>query len=781
MGPGEAAPGESMSSSFSDDLQSAALAYHRLPRPGKLEIQAIKPLANQRDLALAYSPGVAAACMAIAADPAQAASLTVRANLVAVVSNGTAVLGLGNIGPLASKPVMEGKAVLFKKFAGIDVFDIEIAADTIERVVETVAALEPTFGGINLEDIKGPECFEIEAQLKARMKIPVFHDDQHGTAIIVGAAITNALLLNGKKLSDVKIVASGAGAAALACLNLLVVMGVQRRNIWVCDIDGVVYEGRKTLMDRWKAVYAQKTDKRKLTEVIDGADIFLGLSAPNVLTPDMIKRMADKPLVMALANPTPEIMPDEARKARPDAMICTGRSDFPNQVNNVLCFPFIFRGALDVGATAINEEMKKAAVDAIAQLARDPPMDAIAAGFDSGEAQGFGPGSLIPSPFDPRLILRIAPAVARAAMESGVASRPITNFDDYSAQLERFAFRSGLVMKPVFAKAKTQPVRVIYAEGEDERVLHATQVVLAEKLARPILVGRPSVVEARIKRFGLAIKAGQDFDLINPEDDPRYRSYVQSYIDVAGRHGVTPEGARTMVRTNATVIAALAVIRGEADAMICGVEGRYMSHLRHVREIVGFLPGVSDFAALHLMITSKGAYFIADTQVRPNPNAEELAEMAALAAIHVQRFNIKPKIAFVSHSDFGSYDTDSSRKMRRASALLRQSHPELEADGEMQGDTALSGAERKLILPHSRLEGDGNILIMPNLDTANVAYQMIKVLADALPVGPILIGPARPAHILTPSVTARGVLNMTAVAAVEAQERAGRQQPSLFG
>src|SRR5580704_6466286 len=743
--------------SHSEDLQSAALAYHRLPRPGKLEIQAIKPLANQRDLALAYTPGVADACMAISADPAQAASLTIRANLVAVVSNGTAVLGLGNIGPLASKPVMEGKAVLFKKFAGIDVFDIEIAADTVERVVETVA------------------------QLKARMKIPVFHDDQHGTAIIVGAAITNALLLNGKKLADVKIVCSGAGAAALACLNLLVSMGAKRENIWVCDIEGVVYEGRAKLMDRWKSVYAQKTDKRVLADVIPGADIFLGLSAPNVLKPEMVKQMADQPLVMALANPNPEIMPDEARKARPDAMICTGRSDFPNQVNNVLCFPFIFRGALDVGATAINEDMKKAAVDAIAQLAREPPSDAIAPGFDSGEVQGFGPGSLIPSPFDPRLILRIAPAVAKAAMASGVATRPIANFEDYAAQLERFAFRSGLVMKPVFAKAKTQPVRVIYAEGEDERVLHATQVVLEENVARPILVGRPSVVEARTTRFGLAIKAGKDFDLINPEDDPRYRSYVQSYITPSGRHGVTPDAARTVVRTNATVIAALAVSRGEADAMICGVEGGYMSHLRHVRGIIGFRAGLSDFAALSLMITSKGAYFIADTQVRPNPSAEELAEMAALAAIHVQRFNLKPKIAFVSHSDFGSYDTDSSRKMRRATALLKQNHPEIEADGEMQGDSALSVAARALILPHSKLEGVANILIMPNLDTANVAYQMVKVLADALPVGPILIGPLRPAHILTPSVTARGILNMTAVAAVEAQERASRQQPSLFG
>jgi len=769
-----------MSSPSSEELSRAALAYHCAPKPGKLEIQATKPLANQRDLALAYSPGVAAPCMAIAADPNEAALLTARANLVAVVSNGTAVLGLGNIGPLASKPVMEGKAVLFKKFAGIDVFDIEIAAETIERVVETVAALEPTFGGINLEDIKGPECFEIEAQLKERMKIPVFHDDQHGTAIIVGAAIKNALLLNGKKLSDVKIVCSGAGAAAIACLNLLVSMGAKRENIWVCDIDGVVHEGRNTLMDRWKAVYAQKTDARTLGEVIGGADIFMGLSAPGVLTPEMVKRMADKPLVLALANPTPEIMPDEARKARPDAMICTGRSDFPNQVNNVLCFPFIFRGALDCGATAINEAMKHAAVDAIAQLAQDPPSDAVTAGFES-ETQGFGPGSLIPSPFDPRLILRIAPAVARAAMESGVASRPIANFEEYTAGLERFAFRSGLVMKPVFAKAKTQPVRVIYAEGEDERVLRATQVVLEEHLARPILVGRPSVVEARIKRLGLSIKAGQDFDLVNPEDDPRYRSYVQSYIDVAGRRGVTPDAARTVVRTNATAIAALAVMRGEADAMICGVEGRYMSHLRHVREIIGFLPGVSDFAALALLISSKGAHFIADTQVRPHPSAEELAEVAALAAIHVQRFAMKPKIAFVSHSDFGSYDTESSKKMRRAAALLREKHPEIESDGEMQGDTALSATARKMVLPHSNLEGAANVLIMPTLDTANVAYQMIKVLGDALPVGPILIGPARPAHILTPSVTARGILNMTAIAAVEAQERAGRSQANLFG
>ncbi len=763
-----------MASSYSEDLRSAALAYHRLPRPGKLEIQPIKPLANQRDLALAYSPGVAAACEVIAQDPAEAATLTSRANLVAVVTNGTAVLGLGNIGPLASKPVMEGKAVLFKKFANIDVFDIEIAANTVERVVETVAALEPTFGGINLEDIRAPECFEIEAQLKERMKIPVFHDDQHGTAIIVSAAVRNALALNGKKLEDVKIVTAGAGAAALACLNLLVSMGVNRKNVWVCDIDGLVHEGRNENMDRWKSIYAQKTDKRILADVIGGADIFLGLSGPNVLTKDMVKQMAEKPLVLALANPTPEIMPEDVRAVRPDAMICTGRSDFPNQVNNVLCFPFIFRGALDVGATAINEEMKRAAVDAIAQLAREPPSDVVARSSDDSESQGFGPGSLIPSPFDPRLILRIAPAVAKAAMDSGVATRPISNFDEYIENLQRFTFRSGLIMKPVFAKAKTQPVRVIYAEGEDERILRATQVILEEKLALPILVGRPSVVAARIERFGLDIRAGKDFHLVNPEDDPRYRSYVQSYIDVAGRNGVTPDAARTLVRTNNTVIAALSVMRGEADAMICGVEGRYMSHLRHVREIVGFCPGVADFSALALLITTKGPYFIADTQVRLNPTAAELAEMAAQAAIHVQRFGLKPKIAFLSHSDFGSYDSKSSRKVREATKLLAQNHPEIEADGEMQGDSALSQITRQNILPHSRLEGVANVLIMPNLDSANIAYQMIKMLADALPVGPILIGPSRPAHILTPSVTARGVLNMTAVAVVEAQERASK-------
>ncbi len=755
-------------SNLSDDLKTSALRYHRNPRPGKLEIQATKPLGSQHDLALAYSPGVASACEAIVADPAEAATLTARQNLVAVVSNGSAVLGLGNIGPLASKPVMEGKAVLFKKFAGIDVFDIEIEAGEIERMVDVVAALEPTFGGINLEDIKAPECFEVEARLKERMKIPVFHDDQHGTAIIVAAAVRNALDLAGKKLSKVKIVTSGAGAAALACLNLLVALGARRENIFVSDIEGVVYKGRVALMDRWKEVYAQDTKARSLAEIIREADIFLGLSAGGVLKPQMVKDMAKRPLVMALANPTPEMMPEEILSLRSDAMICTGRSDYPNQVNNVLCFPYIFRGALDVEATTINDAMKLAAVEAIAALAREAPSD-VAARASGGEARNFGPGSLIPNPFDPRLILRIAPAVARAACESGVARRPIVDFDAYRERLSRFVFRSGFIMKPVFTKAKEDPKRVIYAEGEDERVLRATQVVVEEGLARPILVGRPAVVETRLERYGLSVRPGHDFTLINPEDDPRYRDYVQTYVDVAGRRGVTPETARTVVRTNATVIAALAVRRGEADAMICGLEGRYLGHLKNIRDVIGLAPGVRDFAALSLLITAKGPYFLADTQVTLEPTADEIAAMAVLAAAQVRRFGLEPKIALLSHSNFGSYDSASARKMRDACEKLIASHPDLEVDGEMQGDSALSSTYRAKALPHSRLTGEANILIMPNLDAANIAYQMTKVLADALPVGPILVGAARPAHILTPSVTARGIINMTAFSVVEAQ------------
>jgi malate dehydrogenase (oxaloacetate-decarboxylating)(NADP+) len=759
---------------LSEDLRSTALAYHRLPRPGKLEIQPTKPLATQHDLALAYTPGVAAACEAIAADPAEAATLTARANLVAVVSNGTAVLGLGNIGALAGKPVMEGKAVLFKKFAGIDVFDIEIDAHEVDHVVAVVAALEPTFGGINLEDFKAPECFEIEDKLKARMKIPVFHDDQHGTAIIVAAAVRNALLLTGKRIEEIKIVASGAGAAALACLNLLVTLGAKRENIWVCDIEGLVYAGRTSLMDRWKAVYTQKTDLRALGEAIEGADVFLGLSAAGVLKPEMVARMAPQPLIMALANPVPEIMPEEVLKVRPDALICTGRSDYPNQVNNVLCFPYIFRGALDVGATTINEAMKQAAVEAIAALAREAPSDVAARAY-GGVAPTFGTGSLIPNPFDPRLILRIAPAVARAAIDSGVASRPIADFATYGERLNRFVFRSGFIMKPVFAQAKTAPKRIVYAEGEDERILRAVQVVVEEGLALPILVGRPAVIEARLGRYGLSIRPGRDFELINPEDDPRYRAFVATYVEAAGRHGMTPDTARTIVRTNATVIAALMLRRGEADAMICGVEGRYVAHLNNIRDIIGLAPGLRDFAALSLVITGKGVYFLADTQVTAEPTAEEVVEMAVLAAAHVRRFGIVPKIALVSHSDFGSYDTASAAKMRRASELLVGRAPDLEADGEMDGESALNPAYRDRVYPHSRLKGEANVLIMPNLDAANIAYEMIKVLADALPVGPILIGAARPAHILTPSVTARGVVNMTAVAVVEAQDCAKAQ------
>jgi malate dehydrogenase (oxaloacetate-decarboxylating)(NADP+) len=755
--------------SISDDLKSGALIYHRLPRPGKVEIQPTKPLGNQHDLALAYTPGVAAACEAIAADPVQAGELTARQNLVAVVSNGTAVLGLGNIGPLAAKPVMEGKAVLFKKFAGIDVFDVEIAAHDVAHVVEVVAALEPTFGGINLEDIKAPECFEIETKLKHRMKIPVFHDDQHGTAIIVAAAVRNALDLAAKRIDAVKIVTSGAGAAALACINLLVSLGAKRENIWLSDIEGVVYRGRPQLMDAWKSAYAQETNLRTLAEIIAGADIFLGLSAGGVLKPDMVKRMAEQPLIMALANPIPEIMPEVALAARPDAMICTGRSDYANQVNNVLCFPYIFRGALDVGATTINEEMKRAAVEAIAALAREAPSDVAARAY-GGEARTFGPGSLIPNPFDPRLILRIAPAVARAAMAAGVATRPIADFDAYQERLNRFVFRSGFIMKPVFTQAHSDPKRVVYAEGEDERILRAAQVVIEERLAKPILVGRPAVVETRLARFGLSIRPDRDFELINPEDDPRYRSYVQSYVEAAGRRGITPDAARTLVRTNATVIAALALCRGEADAMICGLEGRYMRHLGYIRDIIGAAPGIDHFAALSLLITSKGNYFLADTQVQPEPSAEEIAKTAVLAAAHVRRFGLEPKIALLSHSDFGSHDTASACRMRAALALVTAAHPALEIDGEMHADTALRESYRERVFPHSRLRGEANVLIMPTLDAANIADQMIRAIADALPVGPMLMGAARPAHILTPSVTARGVVNMTALAVVEAQE-----------
>ncbi|RXF73949.1 NADP-dependent malic enzyme [Hansschlegelia zhihuaiae] len=764
-----------MASNMSDELRTGALVYHRgatatgaRARPGKLEIQATKPLGNQRDLALAYSPGVAAACEAIYDDPAQAAELTIRQNLVAVLTNGTAVLGLGNIGPLAGKPVMEGKAVLFKKFAGIDVFDIEVAETDAKRLIEVVCALEPTFGGINLEDIKAPECFEVEEACRARMGIPVFHDDQHGTAIIVTAAIVNGLELAGKALPSVKIVTSGAGAAALACLNLLVTLGAKRENIWVTDIEGVVFEGRESLMDRWKSVYAQKTDARTLAEVIPGADVFLGLSAGGVLKPAMVASMADKPMILALANPTPEIMPDEARKASPGAMICTGRSDFPNQVNNVLCFPYIFRGALDVAASEINEEMKAAAVRAIAALAREPSSDVVSRAY-GGETRLFGPDSLIPSPFDPRLILRIAPAVARAAMESGVAKRPIEDLRAYEDQLNRFVFRSGFVMKPVFTAARAAPKRVIYADGEDERALRAAQVAIEEGIAVPVLIGRPHVIDVRARRYGLTFKPGVDVEIINPEDDKRYRDYVALYLERAGRRGVNPDRARTVVRTNTTVIAALALQRGDADAMICGLEGRFRNHLRYIDQVIGLGPEAPDYSTLSLLISGRGAYFLTDTYVTPDPTAQSIADCAILCARSVERFGLTPKIALLSHSNFGSDDTPSAEKMREALAILRRTAPGLEVDGEMMGDVAVTPILRDRLLPNSTLSGVANLLVFPNLDAANIATQLIKALADALPVGPILVGAAKPAHILTPSVTARGVVNMTAVAVVESQ------------
>ena len=752
----------------SGDLDENALFYHRFPRPGKLEIQATKPLGNQRDLALAYSPGVAAPCLAIADDPATVSDYTARANLVAVISNGTAVLGLGAIGALAAKPVMEGKAVLFKKFAGIDVFDIEVDERDVDRFVDVVAALEPTFGGINLEDIKAPECFAIEAKLRARMKIPVFHDDQHGTAIIVGAAISNGLALAGKKIEDVKIVSSGAGAAALACLDLLLALGARRDNILVTDIEGVVYKGREVLMDPWKAAYARDTKARSLAEAIDGADVFLGLSAGGVLKPAMVERMAERPLILALANPNPEIMPDLAKAARPDAMICTGRSDFPNQVNNVLCFPYIFRGALDVGATEINEAMKLAAVTAIAALAKEAPSDVAARAY-SGEMAVYGPDNLIPSPFDQRLILRIAPAVARAAMESGVAARPIEDFNAYLDRLTRFIFRSGLVMKPMVSAAKAAPKRVIYTDGEDERVLRAAQAVIEERIAEPILIGRPAVIEARVKRFGLKLKPGSDCEVINPEDDPRYRAYVDLYLEKAGRRGVTPEAARTIVRTNMTAIGALALERGEADAIITGLDGHFQRHLREIGLVIGLRPGAHAFSALSLLINTRGAYFLTDTYVSLDPSAEAIAEMTRLAADEIRRFGIEPKAALLSLSNFGSRDCASATKMRAAAEILWRTVPELEVDGEMHGDAALSELLRERVMPTARLKGEANLLVFPTLDAANITLNVVKAMTDALHVGPILLGPAKPAHILTPSVTSRGVLNMTALAVVDAQ------------
>ena len=762
-----------------EPLKNSALEYHRLPRPGKIAILPTKQLTNQRDLALAYTPGVAFACTEIAQDPAQAAALTSRANLVAVITNGTAVLGLGAIGPLAAKPVMEGKAVLFKKFAGIDVFDIEVNERDPAKLVEIIASLEPTFGGINLEDIKAPECFLVERALRARMNIPVFHDDQHGTAIIVGAAILNGLKVVGKALREVKLVTSGAGAAALACLDLLVRMGLPLANITVTDIKGVVYEGRTEEMDPDKTRYARRTPARALGEVIEGADVFLGLSAGNVLKPDMVRRMAPQPLILALANPEPEIRPELAREARPDCVIATGRSDYPNQVNNVLCFPFIFRGALDVGATAITTAMELATVSAIAELAQAETSDIVATAY-GGEQLKFGPEYLIPRPFDPRLIARIAPAVARAAMDSGVATRPIADLEAYRESLGQFVYHSGLIMKPLFGAAKAAPKRVVYAEGEDERVLRAVQTVVDEQLAKPILIGRPQVIERRIEQLGLRICAGREFELVNPEFDPRYREYWSTYHRLTERKGVSPEYAKIEMRRRLTLIGAMMIYKGEADGMLCGMFGTHALHLQYVDQVIGLRPGVKHYAAMNALMLPAQTVFICDTYVTPDPDPENVAEMTMLAAEEVRRFGIVPKIALLSASNFGSVDIASSRKMQRALALLAERAPELEIEGEMHGDAALSEEIRLRVFPGSRLKGAANLLVMPTLDAANIAFNLLKTTAgDGVTIGPILLGAARAVHILTPSASVRRIVNMTALAVVDAGAPRGHE-PTLF-
>jgi malate dehydrogenase (oxaloacetate-decarboxylating)(NADP+) len=762
-----------------ESVRKSALDYHRLPRPGKISIVPTKGLVNQRDLALAYTPGVAAACDEIVRDPAQARELTARGNLIGVVTNGTAVLGLGAIGPLASKPVMEGKSVLFKKFAGIDCFDIELNERDPDKLVDIIAALEPTFGGINLEDIKAPECFLIERKLRERMKIPVFHDDQHGTAIIVGAAVLNGLRVVGKDMGRVKLVCSGAGAAALACLDLLVGLGLSMENVWVSDIKGVVYEGRKEEMDPNKSRYARKTTARTLAEIIPEADVFLGLSAGGVLKAEMVARMAPRPLILALANPEPEILPDVARSARPDALIATGRSDYPNQVNNVLCFPFIFRGALDVGATAINEAMKLAAVRAIADLAMAEQSEVVTAAYGEQNLK-FGPEYLIPKPFDPRLIAKIAPAVAKAAMDSGVATRPIEDLEAYKDQLEQFVYTSGLIMKPIFAAAKEGPRRrIVFAEGEDERMLRAAQVVIDEGLASPVLIGRPAVVERRIERYGLRIAAGRDFELVNPEYDPRFRDYWEEYFRLTERRGVSPQYAQIETRRHHTLIGAMMIHRGEADGMICGAFGTHGLHLRYVDQVIGLRAGVKHFYAMNVVMLPKRTVFICDTYVNLDPTADQIAEMTVLAAEEVRRFGIVPKIALLSHSSFGTSDAPSARKMREALALLEQNAPELDIEGEMHGDAALNESLRLASFPRSRLKGEANVLIMPTLDAANISFNLLKTAAgDGITIGPILLGAARPVHILTPSATVRRIVNVTALTVVDVN--AAREQMRLF-
>ena len=749
-------------------LRDAARDYHRFPTKGKISVTPTKPLVNQRDLSLAYSPGVAYPCLDIEADPSKAAEYTSRGNLVGVITNGTAVLGLGNIGPLASKPVMEGKGCLFKKFAGVDVFEIELAENDPDKLVEIIAAMEPTLGGVNLEDIKAPECFYIEQKLRERMNIPVFHDDQHGTAIISSAALLNGLELVNKKIEEVKVAVSGAGAAAIACVNVMVGLGVKRENVFMCDSKGVIYEGRPGGLDASKATYAQKTEARTLADVVQDADVFLGCSAAGALTVEMIKTMARQPIILALANPEPEIRPELAKAARPDCIIATGRSDYPNQVNNVLCFPYIFRGALDCGATKITEEMKLACVRQIADLAKAETSDEVAAAY-AGQELVFGPDYLIPTPFDSRLILKIAPAVAQAAADSGVATRPIEDMAAYRESLSRFVYQTGMFMRPVFDAAKAQPKRVVYAEGEDDRVLRAVQVVVDDKLAKPILIGRPAVIETRIAKAGLRIKLGVDVEICNPEDDPRFRQYWETYHRLMGRRGVTPEAAKAAVRRSNTLIGALMVHLGDADALLCGLVGRYDNHLEHVRDIIGLKKGAPGFAALNALMLDKQTLFIADTYINEDPDAEQLASIALMAAEEVQRFGLPPKVAFLSHSNYGSSNRPSARKMRTARELFARMAPDIESDGELHGDAALSESVREASLMDSTLHGEATVLICPNLDAANILFNVLKTTGGhGVTIGPILLGAAASAHILTPSSTVRRVVNMTALAAANA-------------
>ena len=748
-------------------LREAAREYHRLPTRGKISVTPTKPLSNQRDLSLAYSPGVAYPCLDIQADPSLAAQYTSRGNLVGVVTNGTAVLGLGNIGPLAGKPVMEGKGCLFKKFAGVDVFDIELAETDPDKLVDIIAALEPTLGGINLEDIKAPECFYIESKLRERMNIPVFHDDQHGTAIISSAALLNGLELVGKKIEDVKIAVSGAGAASIACLDVMVGLGVKRQNVYVCDSKGMLYEGRPGGYDKSKAKYAQNTDGRTLADAVRNADVFLGCSAPGVMTAEMVKTMADKPIILALANPEPEIRPELAKSVRPDCIIATGRSDYPNQVNNVLCFPYIFRGALDCGATKITDAMKLACVREIADLAKADISEEVANAY-AGKELSFGPDYLIPTPFDSRLILRIAPAVARAAAESGVAERPITDFDAYRQSLTRFVYQTGMIMRPVFDAAKSAPTRrrVAFAEGEDERVLRAAQSAVEDGIAAPILIGRPAVIEARIAKAGLRMKLGHDVECVNPESDARFRQYWETYHGIMGRQGITPEAAKAAVRRSNTLIGALAIHLGHADAMLCGLVGRFDQHLDHIRNVIGTAKGAPGFATLNALMLQERTLFIADTYVNDDPSAEMLASIAVMAADEVRRFGLPPKVAFLSHSNFGSSPRGSARKMRLARDLFAKMAPDVECDGEMQGDSALSEVVRRGALMDSTLSGEANLLICPTLDSANILFNVLKMTGGhGITVGPILLGAAASVHVITPSSTVRRVLNMAALAA----------------